>query len=614
MIFLIIHDKSVLLKRLLFSVMCSISITSACLCQISLISSSDGGFENSMSTFASNGWTEVAASNNTWYIGTAAVGAGLRGAYIDKNSGSGGTNVYNHNKLFTDHFYRDITIPAGATNITLSFLLQGKGETGYDRLLIYTANPLLVTPVEGLPASPSTYIPNATLVYMQSSFYPSFTTQTVVLPNSLAGTTTRLIFTWQNDNSVGTNPAAAVDNISFVYTACTVPNATISYAGSPYCTSSGAASVTLTGTTGGTYSSTSGLSINAMTGTINPSSSTPGTYIVTYTISGAGFCSLYQITTSVTIGTAGKWTGAVSTDWNNILNWSCGGIPTSATDVIIPNTSLYPSITGVRAVHNLSILPGASLVVNGGTLQISGSISNSGLFDASAGSIEMNGTSAQSIPAGTFVSNALHDLIISNTSASGVTLGGALDIYGSLTYSGTGMKLTTNDNLTFKSTAAGTAWLGDMTGNTITGKATVERYVAARKAWRFLSVPTNTAQTVRQTWQEGASSSGSDPVPGFGTQVTSNRSTWAADGFDSYSAGGPSVKKYVAASNTFTGITGTSNSIKSTDGYFVFVRGDRTATSVSSTPSPTVLRTKGDLYTGDQTPIPVARRPVYLHW
>lgn len=36
------------------------------------------------------------------------------------------------------------------------------------------------------------------------------------MPTSLAGTTFRLIFTWQNDNSVGTTPPAAIDNISLV--------------------------------------------------------------------------------------------------------------------------------------------------------------------------------------------------------------------------------------------------------------------------------------------------------------------------------------------------------------------------------------------------------------
>ncbi|MBK7308306.1 MAG: hypothetical protein IPI88_15650 [Chitinophagaceae bacterium] len=39
-----------------------------------------------------------------------------------------------------------------------------------------------------------------------------------------------------------------------------------------------------TGTAGGTYSSTAGLTINAATGDVTLATSTPGTYTVTYTI------------------------------------------------------------------------------------------------------------------------------------------------------------------------------------------------------------------------------------------------------------------------------------------------------------------------------------------
>jgi hypothetical protein len=67
------------------------------------------------------------------------------------------------------------------------------------------------------------------------------------------------------------------------------PVATISYPGSPYC-NSGTATVTQTGTTGGIYSSTAGLSIDASSGAINLSAGTPGTYAVTYSFS-AGPCS-----------------------------------------------------------------------------------------------------------------------------------------------------------------------------------------------------------------------------------------------------------------------------------------------------------------------------------
>ena len=87
-----------------------------------------------------------------------------------------------------------------------------------------------------------------------------------------------------------------------------VPTATISYAGTPFCTSIVTTRpVTLTGTgayTGGTFSSTSGLSIDPSTGGITPSSSTAGTYTITYTIPASGGCAAVPVTTSVTISTA----------------------------------------------------------------------------------------------------------------------------------------------------------------------------------------------------------------------------------------------------------------------------------------------------------------------
>jgi hypothetical protein len=82
----------------------------------------------------------------------------------------------------------------------------------------------------------------------------------------------------------------------------TLPSATISYAGSPFCSSlPGVQAVTQTGTAGGTYSSTAGLTINAATGAITPSNSTADTYIVTYTMAAAGGCAAQTATTSVTI-------------------------------------------------------------------------------------------------------------------------------------------------------------------------------------------------------------------------------------------------------------------------------------------------------------------------
>ena len=211
------------------------------------------------------------------------------------------------------------------------------------------------------------------------------------------------------------------------------------------------------------------------------------------------------------------WTGAIGpTDWNTAANWSDNLVPsTICPDVYIPNTVNKPVLSNgpVSTITNLHILAGAQVTINGtGLMQIGGTISNAGIFDVSNGAIEFNGTSVQTIAANTFLNNAVHDLIISNSTGTGVTLGGALNVFRSLTYNKNGAILNTGGFLTLKSTITETAWLGNMTNHTINGDVTVERYIATGtaspdhpKSWQLLAIPTQ-GQTIHQSWQENCGS------------------------------------------------------------------------------------------------------------
>ena len=91
-------------------------------------------------------------------------------------------------------------------------------------------------------------------------------------------------------------------------TVTAAPSATINYGGSPYCSNGGTATVTRTGTAGGSYSaSPAGLSINAGSGTVDLGASTAGTYTVTYTVAAAGGCAQFQTTASITVTAATTW-------------------------------------------------------------------------------------------------------------------------------------------------------------------------------------------------------------------------------------------------------------------------------------------------------------------
>ena len=305
------------------------------------------------------------------------------------------------------------------------------------------------------------------------------------------------------------------------------------------------------------------------------------------------------------------WVGKTSTNWATATNWEANVIPDATTDVTVSGayTSL-PVITTTQAVNNLVMTNPATpvLTLNGGSLQVYGAISaGASGIDGANGTLEMNGSTAQNIPAGILVNNKLNNLVIGNSNAvTGLTLNGTLDIYRSVSFSATGLKLTTNDNLTFKSTASETAWLGDVTGKTITGNVIVERYIPTGtpgpvthgKSWQLLAIPVSGAQTVNAAWQESAATPNANPNSGFGTQITGDVAGATGVGFDVYTPTGASMKIYNTSTGGFTGIANTySLPIANQKGYMVFVRGDRSVTAYNQAAVPTVLRTKGKLFT-----------------
>ncbi|MDQ2862494.1 MAG: hypothetical protein M3R50_02380, partial [Bacteroidota bacterium] len=249
---------------------------------------------------------------------------------------------------------------------------------------------------------------------------------------------------------------------------------------------------------------------------------------------------------------------------------------------------LYNPITVITPGSTLSA---AQIIRSGTTGTLSGS---------STSNLTVNGTSALYFTTG---SQLLKNLTVAGGTA---TLNTALSITGGSapgTVTVSAGTLNTSGILTLKSDAGGTASVANSAGS-ITGNVTVERYISSLKGWRLLSIPTGGAQTFKQAWQEGATNATSNPVTGYGIQITSNRSSWLADGFDKQT-GAPSVKVYNPATDNFTGIASTNNAINSTTGYFAFIRGDRTVSTYNAVPTPTILRTKGLLYQGDQADVTI---------
>ena len=200
--------------------------------------------------------------------------------------------------------------------------------------------------------------------------------------------------------------------------------------------------------------------------------------------------------------------------------------------------------------------------------------------------------------------NSIRNLIISND----VTLQEPLSVSNTLSFGSSNNILFTGDYLTLKSDAGGTARLADITnggtvsGNSISGKVAIERYIPGRKSWRLLSVPITAAgaPSINEAWQEAVVSG--NPSPGYGIQITGGTN---ANGFDLGVNTNPSILVYSNGSNSLPGlpnVPGTYVPITDYPAYFLFIRGNRSTNLSLGANAPvtnTTLRIKGYLNTGN---------------
>ncbi|MDD3491154.1 MAG: T9SS type A sorting domain-containing protein, partial [Paludibacter sp.] len=263
----------------------------------------------------------------------------------------------------------------------------------------------------------------------------------------------------------------------------------------------------------------------------------------------AGFT---QGSAEITVNPYITWTGATDTDWFKSSNW-CGGVPTIADDVIIPDVSKAsenePVIGTSGAVTKSMIIDNNSSVTIDGayTLEMAGSLTNNGLLDGNEGTLDidgfienngtintkstlpardsyggniiLSGTNAQTLTGGTY-----YNIVIEN--AAGVTLPasatvnaqGTLEIKsGAKLEIGTGRTIIANriDNKAGTSGILIKAAAGQATGSLIFNntieqpvQATVQHYSPASWTgttsktyfWQYMGIPVTKINNVDPTF------------------------------------------------------------------------------------------------------------------
>jgi len=409
----------------------------------------DGAFSNG-ATFPANGWSVSNGTNHQWIVGSApALPAPFAGdaAYVTNASPA---YFYNTATPSNNYFWRDVTVPAGETAMTLSFNSNQIGELAWDTWQVF-AGPTTITPVGSnvYPGSGNIVPPaiaGATFI-ATGNIAAGIQTISVTVPASFAGTTFRIFFYWKSDTSVGAQPPAAIDNIRLVSaipaptncpTAVVPLNGATNVPGTQILSWSG--SLGAPSPTYDVYLSTNSALVTALSSTVRVATATGATtFTPTLLLSTTYFWTIIPtngiapLVTSCTVnsftttGPANFTATAQGGLWNSTATWVGGVVPGAGNDIIIPAGSRVAvnqilnyrdlTVNGIMEWSNLSFASTftGNVLVNGTgslylltsgtagqTINVGGNFTNNGFVNAAAGvtssaTINFNGTSNSSL-------------------------------------------------------------------------------------------------------------------------------------------------------------------------------------------------------------------------
>ena len=517
------------------------------------------------------------------------------------------------------------TFTVSGSNLTANLVVAAYTNLEYSlNGTTYSAS-LSLTPTSGSVA--------ATIIYVRmTTASASLTSGNISLSSTNA--TTRIVAV---SGTVSASPTITGSTSLHVGQTITLtgsgtPNASTPWASSntsiASISSSGVVTAVIAGTATITYMNSNGCSASSLitvtpAPTVTASNLTAGatnvTYTFTYTLGQAASSNVFYLfpmptgyiipnpssfpLTHVTMSVNG--TNIPSSTWANVgVNWQDGvqinrSTPTGSSIVVV--------VTGVTNSSSAGSKTFSWKNANGGGAAIESFSASLTLTPSNqwTGATNNNWTTASNWSLNT-VPNEQSVISIPSTSnlpeistsvvVSGLTVSSSLVIRpsGVLRVNG---NIINNGQIIFKSDATGSgtfdAFSGTITG---TGTVTVERYIPAKRAFRFLSPSVTTTTSIRVNWQNNGTN-----TSGIGTHITGTGG--ATNGFDATSTNNPSL--FAFANGAWSAVTNTNvNVLTAGTPYRLMVRGDRTTdlTSNTSSATATTLRATGTLKTGNYTP------------
>jgi hypothetical protein len=544
--------------------------------------------------------------------------------------------------------------PSGAITVNASPTIGGGGQpsTGTQTgCLNFSSTALSVTAAAG-SGTISTYQwysntsssnSSGTLVATHSS---ALTTDSYTPLTNVAGTLYYYcVVTNSNTCTVTSNPSGSITSNAFPtlssqpYTGTQTLCLNASISALSFTAAAGSGSISSYNWYSNTSSSNSGGTsveidnTSSTTDNFTPATNIAGTLYYYSTVTNSNGCS---VTTNpsgaIIISTGDTWTGGTSTDWSVGGNWSCGSVPTSASDVIIPSVTNQPVLSTSVGVHSITMQSSTNLILNGYTFTLNGTFSGSNtgtLYISSGSSLVIGGAAGTLYFSGpstltNFTINDGASAILGsplNIASAGTLSVGTLTGHGAVLSTGGYLTLLSDDNGSARVASAPNGNGGGFT-SVISGNVNVQCYIHSvnssistpRRAWRLLTAPitdnsASPVSTIYTSWQnDGVYALGLGTMitapPAIATGGSGNGMDAGINGNYSDYTWNPGTQQLVPISNTIsTDISGTTGNADNI-GYFIFIRGDRNPSTIGN-PSyasvgNTTLSASGPLQLGDQ--------------
>ena len=194
--------------------------------QTSLVPVTSLPYSTGFETGDDAGWQFINNNPNHWTIGSAVASGGTQALYISNDGGI--SNAYNNGTACISFAARNFDLAEG--EYALSFDWKASGESDYDFLRVFVCHDSIVPSPSMIPSNSITTSTPAGWqdvvggkLNLQGANWQSVNSTFTIADAGFY----KVVFMWRNDGSAGSNPPAAIDNVSLSQLACPAPTALV---------------------------------------------------------------------------------------------------------------------------------------------------------------------------------------------------------------------------------------------------------------------------------------------------------------------------------------------------------------------------------------------------